>query len=176
MYWLVSFFKIFAAQELSMLAISSPIVNLMANESLLTSSNITLFDVAGVVMWSIGFYFELVADWQMTYFRDSTANKGKVLSSGLWAHCRHPNYFGETLIWWSMFLFNMNVLNGIFSIVSPLLVSYILMGISAPLVEDYLVKKKIGYRDYASKVPYYLPNMGITNLQVTHVVPPGSGQ
>jgi steroid 5-alpha reductase family enzyme len=176
MYWLVSLFKVFAVQELSMIVISSPIVNLMANETLLSASTFTLFDAAGIVLWSLGFYFELVADWQMTYFRDTALNKGKVLHSGLWAHCRHPNYFGETLIWWSMFFFNMNVLNGIFSIVSPLLISYILMGISAPVVEDNMLKKKIGYNLYTKSVPYYLPNLGITGLQITPVIPIASGQ
>eukprot|EP00959_Pyramimonas_sp_CCMP1952_P434329 9094636-Pyramimonas_sp.AAC.2 len=56
-------------------------------------------DLAGVLVWVLGFGLEVTADWQKSAFRAAAANKGKWIDSGLWAWSRHPNYFGEILLW-----------------------------------------------------------------------------
>jgi len=59
--------------------------------------------VAGVLLWLIGLSFESVGDWQLAQFKSNPANKGRVMDRGLWAYTRHPNYFGEFLVWWGIF-------------------------------------------------------------------------
>ena len=61
-------------------------------------------DVLGVALWSFGFLFETVADWQLQRFRKNPATSGKVMRSGLWSVSRHPNYFGEAVLWWGLAL------------------------------------------------------------------------
>jgi steroid 5-alpha reductase family enzyme len=67
----------------------------------------TGWDILAVVLWSVGMVFEGVGDWQLARFKSNPANRGHVMNRGLWKYTRHPNYFGECLIWWGFFLFAM---------------------------------------------------------------------
>lgn len=69
-----------------------------------TPANLTWVDWVGVAVWAVGFYFEAVGDWQLSRFLGDPANKGKVMDRGLWRYTRHPNYFGDTTVWWGYFL------------------------------------------------------------------------
>lgn len=69
-----------------------------------TPATLTWLDWAGVGVWTVGFYFETVGDWQLSRFLADPANKGKVMDRGLWRYTRHPNYFGDTTVWWGYFL------------------------------------------------------------------------
>ena len=68
------------------------------------------FDFVGLSLFIIGLLFEITADIQLTEFKKNPQNKGKVLSTGVWALTRHPNYFGESLIWWGVFFFSLSSL------------------------------------------------------------------
>ena len=61
-------------------------------------------DAAGVIVWLCGFFFETVGDLQLARFRADPNNAGRVLDTGLWAYTRHPNYFGDTCVWWGFYL------------------------------------------------------------------------
>jgi steroid 5-alpha reductase family enzyme len=63
------------------------------------------WDVLAVTVWTVGMIFEGVGDWQLSRFKADPANHGKVMDRGLWRYTRHPNYFGECLIWWGFSLF-----------------------------------------------------------------------
>lgn len=71
---------------------------------------VTAYDVVGIALWVIGFYLEVLADYQKTQFRHNPANKGKFIHTGLWAYSRHPNYLGEILIWVGVYVTAVHVL------------------------------------------------------------------
>ena len=99
-FWLVSLFKVFILQALFLWVISLVI---QIGQMAATPAALTRLDILGIVVWVAGFMFESVADWQLAQFKSDPANKGRVMDRGLWAYTRHPNYFGEFLIWWGIY-------------------------------------------------------------------------
>ena len=91
----------------------------------------------GVLLWCIGFLFEVLGDYQLDAFIKNPENKGKIMMSGLWAYSRHPNYFGEATMWFGMALMATAVSSAwIFAWASPLLITFLLLKVSGvPLLE-----------------------------------------
>lgn len=115
-------------------------------------------DGFAIVLWLIGFLFQAVGDWQLARFKRDPANKGKLFQSGLWSLTRHPNYFGETVMWWAYFLFALAHPWGILTIVSPLYVTWFMAsGSAAPGNERHMRKTRPDYEDYARRVPAFFP-------------------
>jgi steroid 5-alpha reductase family enzyme len=113
---------------------------------------------AGAALAVFGIVFESIGDWQLTRFRKNPANAGQVLSSGLWAWTRHPNYFGDACVWWGLFLIAAETSLGWFSIVGPLLLTWTLMKWSgAPTLEYRMRKTKPGYQEYIERTSGFLP-------------------
>ncbi len=115
------------------------------------------WDVLAIVLWSSGMFFETVADWQLARFKADPSNKGKVMDKGLWRYSRHPNYFGECLIWWGFYL--LAVSSGAWwSIVSPLLMTWLLLKFSGVvMLEETIVERRPGYRDYIARTNAFIP-------------------
>jgi len=112
----------------------------------------------GAALALFGIVFESIGDWQLTRFRKNPANAGQVLSSGLWAWTRHPNYFGDACVWWGLFLIAAETSLGWFSIVGPLLLTWTLMKWSgAPTLEYRMRKTKPGYQEYIDRTSGFLP-------------------
>ncbi len=104
-------------------------------------------DLCGIVVWFIGFYFEVVGDAQLAEFRRISTNKGKLMQSGLWAYTRHPNYFGEVTLWWGIWLASLAVSNHWFTIIGPLTITLLILKVSGiPLLE----KKMSEHPEFAS--------------------------
>jgi steroid 5-alpha reductase family enzyme len=121
-------------------------------------SSFTGWDVAGVIVWALGLFFEAVGDWQLRQFKADPANKGKVMRSGLWAYTRHPNYFGETMIWWGMFIIALGTPFGFLSVVGPILITFMLLRVSGvALLEKGLKDTKPEYQDYAARTSAFIP-------------------
>ncbi|MDQ9782943.1 DUF1295 domain-containing protein, partial [Serratia marcescens] len=80
---------------------------------------------AGVAI--AGILFESIGDWQLVRFRDDPANAGKVLATGLWRYTRHPNYFGDALTWWGLYLIAAESWSGIWALPGPVLLTWTLM-------------------------------------------------
>jgi steroid 5-alpha reductase family enzyme len=127
-----SFLQIFMLQGLVVVAISAPVLITFGAPG--GESN--LLDWIGAALWLAGFLFELIADWQLLRFIRNEKNKGRIMRYGLWRYSRHPNYFGEALLWWGVFLIGLSSLYGAWGIVSPLLISYLLLRVSGiPMLE-----------------------------------------
>lgn len=109
-----------------MLVISLPIIGIMFSRDQ-TFSNI---NIIGVLLWLTGWLFETFADYQLLKFKRNPANKGKVMDSGLWRYSRHPNYFGETCVWWGVFLISLGSGYWYLSLLSPILLTYLLLKVS----------------------------------------------
>lgn len=112
----------------------------------------------GAAVALIGILFESIGDWQLRRFREDPASKGKVLDTGLWRYTRHPNYFGDTCTWWGIWLIAAETGPGRWTIVGPIVLTFLLMKWSGvPLLEKGLKKNRPGYEDYLRKTPSFFP-------------------
>ncbi len=124
-----------------------------------------VFAVAGFLVWVAGFVIEVVADAQKSRFNADPANKGKFIQSGLWSRSRHPNYFGEILLWVGVAVIALPVLQGWqwVALVSPVFVTVLLTRVSGiPLLEQKADKKWGGqpdYEEYKKKTPVLIPRL-----------------
>lgn len=153
-WWWKSYFKVFLLQGFIMLVVSLPLLFALWNPS---PGHLTALDAVGLLLWLVGFFFEAVGDWQLMHFMRDPANKGKILTSGLWAYTRHPNYFGETLVWWGFFLIALST--GQWPVlVSPLLMNFLLLKVSGvTLLEKTLARSRPGYEAYIEKTSAFIP-------------------
>ena len=154
-FWLVSLFKVFILQAVFMWTIS-----LVIQIGQLSSSpdKFVWWDGFGITVWLIGFFFEAVGDWQLDRFKAKPSNKGKVMDKGLWAYTRHPNYFGEFLIWWGLYLITLSTPSGWWTIISPLIISIVLLKMTGiPLTEDNIKKTRPGYKNYVKRTSAFIP-------------------
>lgn len=117
----------------------------------------------GAAMWAIGFAFEVIADEQKRRFKADPANKGRFITSGLWAWSQHPNYFGEILLWLGILVIALPVLAGWswLALVSPLFVALLLTRVSGINLLDGIARQRWGddpaYQDYCRRTPVLLP-------------------
>jgi steroid 5-alpha reductase family enzyme len=154
-FWWMSLFTIFFLQGVLIWLIAMPlfVVQLSAKPSLWTWT-----DVVGLLFWSIGFFFETVGDWQLARFKADPANRGRVMNTGLWAYTRHPNYFGDALVWWGYFLLALPVSGGWWTILSPVLMTVLLLKVSGvALLEQTITERRPDYRDYITRTNAFIP-------------------
>lgn len=114
----------------------------------------------GIVVWAAGLFFESVGDWQLARFRANPHNAGKVLDSGLWRYTRHPNYFGDFLVWWGLYLVAVSQSSVWWTIVGPIVMSVFLIRVSGvTLLEKSLRESRPGYSDYVARTNAFFPWM-----------------
>ena len=124
-----------------------------------------VFAYIGIAMWVIGFWFEVTADRQKAAFKADPANKDRFITTGLWARSRHPNYFGEILLWFGIAVMSLPLLSGWqwVSLISPLFVFFLLTKVSGIPTLAYQAKRKWGddqaYLDYCANTPLLFPKL-----------------
>ena len=118
---------------------------------------LTWLDILGFSLTLFGIAYESIADYQLMQFKNDIKNRGKLLQSGLWKFSRHPNYFGELLVWWGFFI--TTLATGIyFNLIAPLLMTFLILKFSGvTLLEANLIKKLEGYNNYKKKVNTLIP-------------------
>lgn len=131
-----AFLKFWLLQGISVWVIMLPIITFFDSEN---ASIFFVFSIVGLVVWGIGFIIETIADLQKYKFINDPINKGKWIDKGLWYYSRHPNYFGEIIVWIGLFLFLLPVFSGwqiIIALISPLYIFILLRWVSGvPLLE-----------------------------------------
>jgi steroid 5-alpha reductase family enzyme len=153
-WWWRSFFKVFLLQGILLLVIAAP---LLAAQSSTRPARLTWLDGLGVLVWLVGFFFEAVGDWQLVRFKANPANKGKLLTSGVWRYSRHPNYFGDATQWWGYYLLTLAA-GGWWTILSPILMTGLLLRVSGvALLEKTLKETKPGYEEYVATTSEFIP-------------------
>ena len=153
-YWWISFFQTFLLQGILMFIISLPLlgVNLYS-----TSRSLSFLDYVGILIWTIGFIFEAGGDMQLAQFKKNTANKGKVLSTGLWHYTRHPNYFGDSAVWWGFGLLCLSA-GSYWLVVGSVIMTLLIIKVSGvALLEKSLKDQKPQYADYIVKTSSFIP-------------------
>jgi steroid 5-alpha reductase family enzyme len=123
------------------------------------SRPLNLIDGLATILVIFGVLFESVADSQLAAFRGRPDNRGRVMDRGLWRYTRHPNYFGECCVWWGFYLFAVAA-GGWWSIVSPLLMTLLLLRVSGvTLLEKDIAQRRPGYRAYMERTNAFLPGL-----------------
>ena len=111
----------------------------------------------GAAVAAVGLAWEAVADWQLQRFLARRAEGDEVLTAGLWRYTRHPNYFGEFVFWWGIFLLVASTAGFLWSAVGPLLMSVLLLRVSGvPMLEEKLDERP-EYRRYAERTNAFFP-------------------
>ena len=122
--------------------------------------------MAGCALWILGFVFEAIADKQKKCFSEIPENKDKFITQGLWSISRHPNYFGEVVLWLGIAIVSLPLLAGwqFATLVSPVFVYLLLTKISGlPFLEDKAEKKwgnDKDYLQYKNNTPVLIPYLG----------------
>lgn len=151
----VSLFTVFWLQALLLWFISFPLHAAISSNR---AEGWVWLDSLGLAVFSVGFLFEAVGDHQLTRFKADSSNKGQVLDTGLWRFTRHPNYFGDFLLWWGLFCFALATPGGWKWVLSPLIMSGLLMKVSGvALLEKKLEKSKPKYKDYIERTNAFFP-------------------
>lgn len=152
-----SYLQIFMLQGFMMWLISTSIVVAFVNNSV--SPHYGIFSL-GVFIWLLGFYFELVGDWQLARFvkrRASGKTTQKIMTEGLWRFSRHPNYFGEVAQWWGIWLMIVSLPWGWAAIISPVVISWLIIFVSGvPMLEKKYAKNET-YQAYACRTSKFIP-------------------
>lgn len=111
----------------------------------------------GAALWVAGFLCEAVADRQLQRFRDDPASRGRVLDTGLWRYSRHPNYFGESLLWWGYGVIATGA-GSAWALLAPLVMTFLLLRVSGvTLLEKSLVGRRPGYQAYVRRTSAFIP-------------------
>ena len=119
---------------------------------------LTWLDIVGALVFAVGFGFEAVGDWQLARFKRDPGNKGKVLDRGLWRYTRHPNYFGDSAVWWGLFLVAAATPGSFWTIYSPIVMTFLLVRVSGvSLLEQHLREVKPAYEDYVRRTSAFFP-------------------
>lgn len=154
-FWIVSLFKVFWLQALFLWVIAL-VVQLPQVPA--EPAHLTLWDTLGVIVWCAGFVLETVADAQLARFKSDPRNAGQVMDRGLWRYSRHPNYFGECLIWWGLFLIAVSVPGGLWTVISPVIITLVLLKMTGvALTERTIVGHRPAYRDYQRRTSAFIP-------------------
>lgn len=153
-WWWYSFFQTFLLQGVLMWLISAP---LTAVHRFSGGGFPAWLDLAAVLIWAVGFFFEAVGDAQLAAFKKNPANRGQVLRGGVWRYTRHPNYFGDAAQWWGFFLLALAA-GGWWTLFSPILMTFLLLRVSGvALLEKTLANQKPGYREYIETTSAFVP-------------------
>jgi steroid 5-alpha reductase family enzyme len=146
---LVSLFTVFLLQGVLILVVSLPVQGAKDGAP-------AVVDWLGAVIWATGLFFEAAGDAQLARFKADPANRGRVMDRGLWRFTRHPNYFGDFLVWWGLYAIALSA-GAWWSFPGPLVMTILLTRVSG---KDHLEKsmsKRPGYADYVARTSGFVP-------------------
>ena len=150
-----SLYRIFGIQAVLAWIVSTPFLVGMA-----TPSPLSVLDYVGIIIAGFGIVFEAVGDAQLSYFKRDPGNAGQVMDRGLWRYTRHPNYFGETCVWWGVWLIAVSGggLAAAWSVIAPLQMTFLLLKVSGvTLLEKDINERRPAYRDYIARTNAFFP-------------------
>lgn len=115
-------------------------------------------DVVAIVVWLVGFVFEAGGDLQLSRFLADPDNRGKVMDRGLWRYTRHPNYFGDTVVWWSYFLFALAT-GAWWAALGSALMTFLIVRVSGVALTDASMSgsSREGYEEYVRRTNAFIP-------------------
>ena len=158
---IISYFRVFMLQGVLQAIISWPIF-LILSRATNEGSQITVS--LAIIFFVIGFLFETIADEQMKSFKSNPDNSTKIMNKGLWKYSRHPNYFGDFLQWFSIFILSLTT-NSFLGIIAPAMMLFIFFKLTIRLLEKPQSNKRPGYLEYMENTNMFFPgpNKGDTS-------------
>ncbi|MFV0558215.1 MAG: DUF1295 domain-containing protein, partial [Enterococcus sp.] len=148
---LKAFLNVFVLQGVLLALIALPVSYRLANPT----NQLQGWNVLGIVVWGIGFFYEVLGDWQLQQFKQQPENQGELLTTGLWATTRHPNYFGEATCWWGIFLLAFSGWSTLWLIISPILITCLLLFVSGVPLLERKYHERVDFQAYAAKTPKF---------------------
>ncbi len=150
----VSLFTVFLLQGALLWTVSLPLQAAIAQGG---AGALGLLDLAGAALFLTGLLFEAVADAQLTRFLRDRKGRGEVMQSGLWRYTRHPNYFGDALVWWGIGLLG-TAAGEPWTLLGPTLMTFLLVRVSGvALLERDIAQRRPGYAAYAARTSAFVP-------------------
>ena len=150
-FYINSFFRIYMVQAVLQALV---VVSVIAINSLRIAATGPLV-YAGAAVWLLGFFFESVGDHQLKRFLEK--GEGGVMDQGLWKYTRHPNYFGESVQWWGIFVIAAGAGAGLWTVISPVTITFLLLFVSGvPMLEEKMMEDP-EYREYAERTSKFIP-------------------
>lgn len=154
-FWWISFFTVFCLQGFLIWVIS---LGIQTAQLATRPDHFVWLDCFGSLVWAMGFFFEALSDWQLAKFQSDPNSRGKVMNRGLWAYTRHPNYFGEALIWWGFFLICLVNMSHAWTVISPLVMTFLLLRVSGvAMLERDISKRRPEYQAYIRNTSAFVP-------------------
>lgn len=150
-----SFLQVFVLQGALMVVMAAPFLVLAYTG--MTVSVLSLVFVIGIVVWAVGFWFEVVGDYQLDRFLAQARAPGAILTSGLWRYSRHPNYFGEVTLWWGLWVATLGMASSLWGVVSPLLITYLILKVSGIPMSEKLFEGNEAFEVYKRHTSMFIP-------------------
>lgn len=151
---LVSLVTVFCLQGVVMWLVSLPVQ--IGNGD--ATPGVGPLAVVGIALWMVGIVFEAVGDAQLAKFKSNSDNAGKVMDRGLWSLTRHPNYFGDSVVWWGIAVVAAESGQGVIGFVGPIVMTFFLTRVSGvPMLERSMAKRKPGYAEYMRRTSSFFP-------------------
>lgn len=147
------FTRMYLLQLFLNLIINVPVI--LANQKL--ASSFTWLSYLGLGVWALGYFFQVLGDSQLRKFKANPKNKGKIMDQGLWSLTRHPNYFGEVSMWWGIFLMALSIKVSIVAIISPMVVTFLLLKVSGVSMMEGIMENRPGWDEYVEKTNKFFP-------------------
>lgn len=150
-----AYVRVYMVQMILSLIVASPLVLIFhynPNENFGTA-----LDFLGLALWIIGFLFESIGDFQKDRFKSIKGNEKKFCRIGLWQYTRHPNYFGEALLWWGIFLIVINNTPFYYALWGPLFLNVLLIKVSGVAMLEESYEKRDGFEDYKKTTNRFIP-------------------
>lgn len=150
-----SYLQVYLLQGFFMWIISLPIIVV----SMAQNQPISPFVLIGCIIWLIGFVFESIGDYQLMLFIKQRQNKSDIMQTGLWKYTRHPNYFGEVLVWWGIFIMVLPLEYGLWAIISPITISFLLLYVSGIPMLEAKYKDNVAFEEYKKRTSAFFPKL-----------------
>ncbi|MEI5995527.1 DUF1295 domain-containing protein [Candidatus Enterococcus mansonii] len=157
---LKTYLNVFVLQGVLLLIVSMPILFVVTS----SVNDFYWWNGLGIIIWLLGFVFETIGDYELTQFKKDSRNKGKLLTTGLWSITRHPNYFGEALSWWGIFLISLNTTRNMWGIIGPITITLLLLFVSGVPLLEKKYKDRPDFIAYAKKTSKFVPFIGKKGL------------
>lgn len=148
-----SYLQVFLLQGVFLAIIIYPVIHLHAY----ATDSLAWVDIVGIAVWGMGFGLETIADRQLSDFKNNPKNKGKLLTSGLWRYSRHPNYFGEALLWWGIYLTAISVPGGMWTFFGPMTITILVRYVSGVPLLEKKYKGRADFKRYTQTTSVFIP-------------------
>ena len=152
---IASLWTVFGLQGALMWVVSLPV---QVGQVPATPATLIWVDYVGAAVWLAGLLFESIGDAQLARFKADPSNTGRVMDRGLWRYTRHPNYFGDFLVWWGLYLVALATGVAWWTVIGPIVMSVLLIRVSGKaMLEKTIGKRRPGYEDYVRRTSGFIP-------------------